>query len=77
MDAIGMNVLRYPTNITAFRLAIVHAINVTDINQKVFFGSLAPYVGPEYSGAKEFYDLGNFPLYSYNITLAQQYLELR
>ena len=74
MDAIGMNVLRYPTNITAFRQAIVHAINVTDINQKVFFGTLVPMVGPEYSGAKEFYDLGNFMPYSFDLNLARQYL---
>lgn len=71
---IQMNTQRYPTNITAFRQAIVHAINYTDVNQKVFFGELAPMIGPEYSGQKEFYDLGNLPPYSYNLTLAGQYL---
>ena len=71
---IQLNTHRYPTNITAFRQAIVHAINTTDLSQKVFFGQLTPMVGPEYSGMKQFYDLGNLPPYSYNVTLAQQYL---
>ena len=71
---IQMNTHRYPTNITAFRQAIVHAINTTDISQRVFFGELTPFVGPEYSGIKQYYDLGNLPPYSYNMTLAQQYL---
>jgi ABC-type transport system substrate-binding protein len=71
---IGMNVLRYPTNITAFRLAIVHAVNYTEVNQKVYFGTLVPMVGPEYRAEKDFYDLGNMPPYSYNLTLANQYL---
>jgi ABC-type transport system substrate-binding protein len=72
--AIALNVLRYPTNITAFRQAIVHAVNVTDISQKVFFGGLVPMVGPEYPAEKDWYDLGNLPPYSYNLTLARQYL---
>jgi len=71
---IGMNTLRYPTNITAFREAVVHAVNVTDINQKIYFGTMTPLVGPEYKAAGQYYDLGNFPPYSYNMTLAQQYL---
>jgi peptide/nickel transport system substrate-binding protein len=71
---IGMNVLRFPTNITAFRKAIVYAINVTDVNQKVYYGMLVPMVGPEYRGAQDFYDLGNLPPYPYNLTLAKQYL---
>ena len=70
-----MNVMRYPTNITAFRLAIVHGINVTDINQRVFFGTLVPMVGPEYRGFKDWYDLGNLPPYQYDLTLAKQYLK--
>jgi len=71
---ISMNTLRYPTNITAFRQAIVHGVNVTDISQRVFFGGLAPMVGPEYPAQKQYYDLGNLPPYSYNVTLAKQYL---
>ena len=70
----AMNTQRYPTNITAFRQAIVHAVNLTDISQRVFYGQLAPMVGPEYTAEKEWYDLGNLPPYQYNLTLAQQYL---
>ena len=71
---LAMNTLRYPTNITAVRQAIAHAINYSDINSTVYFGSLAPMVGPEYSAQTQFYDLGNFPPYQYNVTLAQQIL---
>jgi ABC-type transport system substrate-binding protein len=71
---IAMNVERYPTNITAFRQAIVHAVNITDISQRVFFGQLAPMVGPEYTAEKEFYNLGNLPPYSYDLDLAKKYL---
>ncbi|HYV99954.1 MAG TPA: ABC transporter substrate-binding protein [Candidatus Acidoferrum sp.] len=75
VDGIGMNTLRYPTNNTDFRLAIEHALNLTDINSKVFFGTLTPLVGPEYKAQKTYYDLGNFAPYTYNVTLAQQYLQ--
>ncbi|HXY82084.1 MAG TPA: ABC transporter substrate-binding protein [Candidatus Saccharimonadales bacterium] len=70
----GLNVNMYPTNITDFRQAIVHAINYTDLYQKAYLGEMSPYVGPEYPAWKDFYDLGNFPVYQYNVTLAQQYL---
>jgi ABC-type transport system substrate-binding protein len=72
---IAMNTRRYPTNITAFRQAVQHAINLTDISQRAFFGGLAPMIGPEYPAQKQFYDLGNLPQYQYNLTLAQQYLK--
>lgn len=62
----------YPTNITAVRQAIVHAINYTDISQKAYFGQLAPFMGPEYPVFKNFYDLGNYTPYQYNVTLAEQ-----
>ena len=71
---IAMNTHRYPTNITDFRLAIEHAVNITDISKRAFFGQLGPMVGPEYPAQKEWYDLGNLPPYSYNLTLAQWYL---
>ena len=58
---IGINTMRYPTNITAFRQAIVHAVNVTEVNQRVYFGTMVPMMGPEYRAEKEFYDLGNYP----------------
>jgi len=71
---IAMNTQRFPTNITDFRLAIQHAVNITDISQRVFFGQLGPMIGPEYPAEKDWYDLGNLPPYSYNLTLAQWYL---
>jgi ABC-type transport system substrate-binding protein len=72
---IDMNTLRYPTNITAVRQAIVHAINFTNISDKVFFGGLNPMVGPEYPAQSSYYDLGNLPPYQYNITMAQNILK--
>jgi ABC-type transport system substrate-binding protein len=70
----AMNTQRFPTNITAFRQAIVHAVNITDISQRVFFGQLAPMIGPEYPAQKDWYNLGNNPPYSYDLNVAKQYL---
>ena len=70
----ALNTDLYPTNNTDFRLAVVHAINYTDIISKAFLGEAAPYVGPEYPAYTQFYDLGNSPDYSYNVTLASHYL---
>lgn len=67
---IAMNTQRSPTNITAVRQAIVHAINYTAISDTVFFGGLNPMVGPEYPIFSQFYDLGNLPPYQYNVTQA-------
>jgi len=71
---LGLNTQIYPTNITDVRQAIVHAINYTDLANKAFFGDMSPFMGPEYPAWKQFYDLGNFPPYQYNLTLADQYL---
>lgn len=71
---IAMNTQRAPTNNANFRLAIEHAVNLTDISQRAFFGQLGPMIGPEYPAQKEWYNLGNQPPYSYNLTLAQWYL---
>ena len=70
-----MNTLRYPTNITAVREAIVHAINYSNISQEVFFNGLVPFMGPEYPSQSQYYDLGNLPPYQYNVTLAKQILK--
>jgi peptide/nickel transport system substrate-binding protein len=72
MTAVALNTQIFPTNNTYFRQAIVHAINYSDINSTVFFGQSAPMVGPEYPAWSQYYDLGNLPPYSYNLTLAQQ-----
>ncbi len=71
---IAMNTHRYPTNITDFRQAVVHAVNVTDISQRVFFGQLAPMIGPEYPAQKDWYNLGNLPPYSTDLNVAKDYL---
>ena len=44
--AVAMNTQIFPTNNTDFRLAIVHAINYSDIASTVFFGQTASMVGP-------------------------------
>ncbi len=75
LTAIALNAELYPTNITDFRQAIVHAINYSDIDQSVFFGKISPMVGPEAPVWSQYYDLGGFPPYSYNLTVAEQYLK--
>jgi len=70
--AIALNTNDYPTNITLVRQAVVHAINYTDIWAKAFHGEVSPMVGPEYPAWSQFYDLGNYSAYNYNLTLAQQ-----
>ncbi len=74
MPMIGFNVNVFPTNITDFRQAIVHAINYTDFVQSVFLGHAIETVGPEFPAFPQYYDLGNFTPYNYNMTLAEQYL---
>ena len=76
IELTGLNVNLYPTNIREVRQAIVHAINYTDVYQKAFLGALTPFMGPEYTAWKDYYDLGNFPPYDYNLTLAKQYLAI-
>jgi len=71
----SFNTQIYPTNITDVRLAIVHAINMTDLITKSYgVGGFNQIVGPEYPAWSQFYDLGNYTPYSYNLTLASQYL---
>lgn len=74
MPMIGFNVNVFPTNNTDFRQAIVHAINYTDFIQSVFLGYAVQTVAPEFPAFPQYYDLGNFSNYSYNLTLAKQYL---
>jgi peptide/nickel transport system substrate-binding protein len=74
MYIMAMNTQLYPTNITDVRLAIVHAINYTELYQQAYLGLASPYVGPSFPWFKEFYDLGNYTPYQFNLTLAQQYM---
>jgi ABC-type transport system substrate-binding protein len=69
---LGLNAADYPTNITLVRQAIVHAINYTDLYQTAYLGLMSPYTGPEYPSWSQYYDLGNFQPYQYNLTLAEQ-----
>jgi peptide/nickel transport system substrate-binding protein len=71
----GLNPNIYPTNITDVRQAIVHAINYTQLSDAAYQGTLTPYVGPEYPLFSQFYDLGGFAPYQFNLTLAMQYLK--
>jgi ABC-type transport system substrate-binding protein len=71
----GLNVNEYPTNITDVRQAIVHAINYSDLYASGYEQNMSPYVGPEYPAWKQYYDLGNFTPYQYNLTLAEAYLK--
>ncbi len=64
----------YPTNITDVRLAIVHAINYTDLIDKAFLGQGQELVPPEYPIYSQYYNLANLQPYQYNLTLAKQYL---
>ncbi len=72
---LAMNTNLYPTNVTAVRQAIVHAINYTDLIDEAFEGDASEIVAPEYPVFTQFYDLGNFTPYQYNLTLAAQDLE--
>ncbi|MDA4113244.1 MAG: ABC transporter substrate-binding protein [Thaumarchaeota archaeon] len=69
---LGLNAADYPTNVTLVRQAIVHAINYTALYQTAYLGLMSPFVGPEYPAWSQYYDLGGFQPYQYNVTLAQQ-----
>ncbi|MGC9175106.1 MAG: ABC transporter substrate-binding protein, partial [Thermoprotei archaeon] len=74
---IALNNQVFPTNITDFRLALVHAVNYTDIIHTILtfngtaYGGM--YVGP-ISPGMPYYDPEGYPPYSYNLTLAEQYI---
>ncbi len=58
--AVALNTQIFPTNNTDFRLAIVHAINYTDITTKVFFGQASPMVGPGFFRVEAILRSGEF-----------------
>lgn len=77
--SISMNAGLFPTNITNFRLAIVHAVDYASLNQLFTYNgtSLATnYLGPVTPNFNEYYNPGNLPLYNYNVSLAEHYLNL-
>jgi ABC-type oligopeptide transport system, periplasmic component len=75
-----MNTQKFPTNITDFRLAVVHAVNLTQILDTlyVFNGSVLGqlYLGPVSPQFPTIYNPGHLPLYSYNVSLAEYYLNI-
>jgi peptide/nickel transport system substrate-binding protein len=71
----GMNTKVFPTNITDVRLAIVHAINYTQVIDHAIFGQGIRYMGPNTPIYGKFYDPGNFPPYEYNVTEAASLLK--
>jgi ABC-type transport system substrate-binding protein len=70
--SLPLNTQIFPTNITLVRQAIVHAINVSAIDQTALDGEVIPAVGPEYPVFSNFYNLGNTSAQQYNVTLAKQ-----
>jgi len=71
----GMNTKIFPTNITDVRLAIVHAINYSQVINEAIFGHGIQYIGPNTPIYGKFYDPGNFPPYQYNLSEAASYLK--
>jgi peptide/nickel transport system substrate-binding protein len=74
MVSLDFNNNIFPTNVTDVRLAIVHAINYTQVIDQAVFGYGKRVMGPETPNYGQFYDPGNYPPYSYNLTEAKQYL---
>jgi peptide/nickel transport system substrate-binding protein len=70
----SMHTQRYPTSIRDVRLAIVHAINVTEIIDRALFGQGIPYVGPESPNYGEYYNPGNLSPYEYDVAAAKEHL---
>ncbi|WP_338598562.1 ABC transporter substrate-binding protein [Sulfolobus tengchongensis] len=74
---ISMNTELYPTNITDLRLAIVHAINYSELlslfnyNGKILAILPLGPISPQYG---QLYNPNNLPFYSYNLSLALHYL---
>jgi ABC-type transport system substrate-binding protein len=74
VQSVAFNTHEYPMNITDVRLAIEHAINLSVIYQNVYNDAIHPIFGPETPGYSQYYDLGGYTNYSYNVTLAKQLL---
>jgi ABC-type transport system substrate-binding protein len=76
---LAMNNQMWPTNITDFRLAVVHAINYTALLYTYYSPLLNTtlaqlYLGPATPLNPALYNPGNLPFYSYNPNLAIEYL---
>jgi len=71
---ISFNTQEYPANLTDFRLALVHSVNLTTIDTSVCENLCENYVGPISPYFSNFYNPGNLSVYSYNLTLADYYI---
>jgi len=73
-----MNPGKYPTDNNNFRLAVVHAINYTQLLDESygFNGTVYAqnYLGPLTPPWGQYYNPGNLPMYSYDIPLAISYM---
>ena len=74
VSILGLNTQHDPTNITAVRQAIVHAINYSQIYAQADLGKPAPYMGPVAPIFTNLYDLGGYAPYQFNLTQATQIL---
>ncbi|WP_369611605.1 ABC transporter substrate-binding protein [Sulfurisphaera javensis] len=74
---ISMNMMQFPTNITDFRLAVVHAINYQQLlqifsyNGKILAQEYLGPISPQFPG---YYNPDNLTPYQYNPGLAMKYL---
>jgi len=73
---LSMNTLRPPLNNRDLRLAIVHAVNTTQIIDQAVFGYGDTYFGPETPIYGNYYNPSNYSPYDYNLTEASNYLTL-
>jgi peptide/nickel transport system substrate-binding protein len=75
---VASNTQVYPTNITDFRLAVAHAINMTQEIADTYTNTLTGqplaenYLGPMLPQNGQYYDPGGLKPYSVNLTLATQ-----
>ncbi len=68
-----LDTMQYPYNITSFRQALAHAVNISEILQTVALGYASSYVGPISPGLA-YYNPGNLPVYSFDPNLSIQLL---
>jgi len=73
---LSMNTQRPPLNNKYLRLAIVHAINITEIIDQAAFGYGDRYFGPETPIYGQYYNPSNYSPYDLNLTEASNYLTL-
>jgi peptide/nickel transport system substrate-binding protein len=65
----ALDTQQYPYNITLFRQALAHAVNISQILQTVAMGYASSFVGPISPGLA-YYNPANLPVYSYDPNLA-------